>query len=101
MTIIGDGRANRLRGTGGKAVITGGEGSDFIEGGPLDDMLSSRDGSPDTSSATRGTDTVLADTLDMVSPSCENGAVAGLARRPVRRPPAERGLDRARPRPPR
>ena len=50
--ITGDGRANRLRGTVGKAVIVGGEGSDFIEGGPQDDTLTSRDGSPDTSSAT-------------------------------------------------
>ena len=100
VTITGDGRANRLRGTGGKAVIIGGEGSDFIEGGPQDDTLTSRDGSPDYVVCNAGTDTVIADTLDTVAPTCETAAVAGLARRPVRRPPAERspGPLRRRPR---
>ena len=69
VTITGDGRANRLRGTGGKAVIIGGEGSDFIEGGPQDDTLTSRDGSPDYVVCNAGTDTVIADTLDTVAPT--------------------------------
>jgi Ca2+-binding RTX toxin-like protein len=71
VTITGDGRANRLRGTNGKAAITGGEGSDFIEGAGQDDTLNSRDGSPDFVVCNAGTDTVFADTLDTVSPSCE------------------------------
>ena len=75
-------------------MITGGEGSDFIEGGPQDDTLNSRDGSPDYVVCNAGTDTVLADTLDTIAPSCETVADAGLARRPVRRPPAEHRLDR-------
>ena len=41
-----------------------------------------------------GTDTVLADTLDTISPSCENVQIAGHARRPVRRPPADARLGR-------
>jgi Ca2+-binding RTX toxin-like protein len=71
VTITGDGRANRLRGTNGKAAINGGEGSDFIEGGGQDDTLTSRDGSPDFVVCNGGIDTVFADTLDTVSPSCE------------------------------
>ena len=71
VTITGDGRANRLRATDGKAVIAGGEGSDFIEGGPQDDSLTSRDGSPDYVVCNAGTDTVIADTLDTIAPTCE------------------------------
>lgn len=72
ITITGDGRANRLTASFGKATITGGEGSDILEGAPQDDTINSRDGSPDTVICNGGTDTVIADTLDTVSPSCEN-----------------------------
>ena len=71
VTITGDGRANRLRVTDGKGVVNGGEGWDFIEGGPQDDSLTSRDGSPDYVVCNAGTDTVIADTLDTVAPTCE------------------------------
>lgn len=69
--ISGDGRANRLAASFGRASIVGGEGADFLEGGPQDDTLSSRDGSPDTVVCNGGIDTVIADTLDTISPSCE------------------------------
>ncbi len=69
--ISGDGRANRLAVSFGRASIVGGEGADFLEGGPQDDTLSSRDGSPDTVVCNGGIDTVVADTLDTISPSCE------------------------------
>jgi hypothetical protein len=72
VTIVGDGRANRLTVTFGRASITGGEGPDILEGSSQDDTINSRDGSPDTVICNGGTDTVLADTLDTVSPSCEN-----------------------------
>ena len=72
VTITGDGRGNRLTVQAGKGVITGGEGTDVLEGASQDDMLNARDGSPDTVICNGGTDTVLADTLDIVSPSCEN-----------------------------
>ena len=47
-----------------RAIITGGEGADVLEGGPQDDTINSRDGSPDTVICNGGTDTVIADTLD-------------------------------------
>jgi hypothetical protein len=72
VTIVGDGRANRLTVTFGRANITGGEGSDVLEGASQDDTINSRDGSPDTVICNGGTDTVLSDTLDTISPSCEN-----------------------------
>jgi hypothetical protein len=72
VTIIGDGRGNRLTVTFGKANITGGEGPDILEGSSQDDTIIARDGSPDTVICNGGTDTVLVDTLDTVSPSCEN-----------------------------
>jgi hypothetical protein len=71
-TVVGDGRANRLTVTYGKGNITGGEGSDVLEGASQDDTINSRDGSPDTVICNGGTDTVLSDTLDTISPSCEN-----------------------------
>jgi hypothetical protein len=70
-TLVGDGRANRLTVTEGRADITGGDGGDVLEGGPLDDTFHARDGAPDTIICNGGTDTVEADTLDTVSPSCE------------------------------
>ncbi len=72
VTIVGDGRANHLTINGGRGDITGGDGADIIEGGPLDDVIHARDGSPDTIICNGGNDTVEADTLDTVSPSCEN-----------------------------
>jgi Ca2+-binding RTX toxin-like protein len=83
VTIVGDGRNNRLTVLYGKADITGGEGSDILEGGGSDDRISSRDGSPDTVICNGGTDTVLADTLDLISPSCENVQVQASPGRPV------------------
>jgi Bacterial Ig domain/RTX calcium-binding nonapeptide repeat (4 copies) len=71
VTITGDGRNNRLRASFGKGAINGGEGSDFLEGGPQDDTITSRDGSNDFVVCNGGTDTVIADTIDTISPSCE------------------------------
>jgi hypothetical protein len=56
----------------GKGTITGGDGADILEGAGQDDTINSRDGSPDVVICNGGTDTVLADTLDTISPSCEN-----------------------------
>ena len=74
-TIVGDGRANRLTVTNGRGTITGGEGSDVLEGGPRDDLINARDGSPDTVLCNGGTDSVVADTLDTISTTCENVSV--------------------------
>jgi hypothetical protein len=72
VTITGDGRANHLRVTDGRGDVTGGDGSDVLEGGPRDDILRARDGTPDRVICGPGTDTVEADTVDIVSPTCEN-----------------------------
>ena len=72
VTITGDGRANWLSVSGGRANLNGGEGADVLEGGAQDDTITSRDGSPDTVICNGGIDTVVADTLDAISPSCEN-----------------------------
>src|SRR6478735_4061440 len=70
-TLTGDGRANRLTVPDGRGDITGGDGADVLEGSPLDDTFHARDGTPDTVLCNGGTDTVEADTVDTVSPSCE------------------------------
>jgi len=70
-TLVGDGRANRLTVEGGRGDLTGGDGSDILEGGPLDDVIHARDGAPDTIICNGGTDTVEADTQDTISPTCE------------------------------
>lgn len=75
VTIVGDGRPNHLEVTSGPGIITGGEGSDVLEGGPSDDVINARDGSPDTVICAGGTDSVQADTLDLISPSCENVSI--------------------------
>ena len=73
VTLVGDGRANRLTVADGRGDLTGGDGADILEGGPLDDTIHARDGSPDTIICNGGTDTVEADTLlDTVSPTCEH-----------------------------
>ncbi len=75
VTLVGDGRGNHLEVLAGPGVITGGEGADVLEGGPGNDMINARDSSPDTVICAGGTDSVLADTLDLISPSCENVSV--------------------------
>ena len=57
------------------AIVTGGEGADVLEGGASNDTINARDSSPDTVICGGGIDTVLADTLDQISPSCENVTV--------------------------
>jgi hypothetical protein len=73
-TLVGDGRANHLRVITGRGQITGGEGADVLEGGPADDAINARDSSPDVVICAGGTDTVQADTLDLISPAagCES-----------------------------
>jgi Ca2+-binding RTX toxin-like protein len=75
VTLTGDGRANHLEAVNGPSVITGGEGSDVLEGGPANDLINARDSSPDTVICDAGIDTVFADTLDLISPTCENVSV--------------------------
>jgi hypothetical protein len=72
VSIAGSDGPNWLVVTAGKGTISGGAGSDILEGGAQDDAIDSRDGSRDTVLCGGGTDTVQADTLDVVSPACES-----------------------------
>jgi len=75
VTMIGDGRSNRLTVIEGRADLTGGDGVDVLEGGPLNDVFRARDGLPDTVLCNGGIDTVEADLQDVVSTTCENVSI--------------------------
>jgi Big-like domain-containing protein/hemolysin type calcium-binding protein len=71
VSIAGSAGPNRLVVTQGKATIFGGAGADVLEGGPQDDVIDARDGTADVVTCGGGSDTVYADTVDSVSPTCE------------------------------
>jgi Ca2+-binding RTX toxin-like protein len=71
VSIAGSGGPNRLVVTQGKGTIVGGAGADVLEGGPQDDVIDARDGTADVVTCGGGSDTVYADTVDSVSPTCE------------------------------
>ena len=60
---------------GGRGIVDGGAGNDILTGGPADDTITSRDGFADRVTCGAGADTVVADALDTVTPSCESVAV--------------------------
>jgi Ca2+-binding RTX toxin-like protein len=65
---------NTLNGQGGDDTISGGGGHDTISGGDGDDTIDVADGDlliGDTVNCGPGTDTVDADAIDAVDPSCE------------------------------
>jgi Bacterial Ig domain/RTX calcium-binding nonapeptide repeat (4 copies) len=72
VAMTGSSGPNRLVVTQGKATIVGGAGSDELEGGPQDDTIDARDGTQDVVICGGGNDTALVDTVDVVSPTCEN-----------------------------
>jgi Ca2+-binding RTX toxin-like protein len=86
--LTGDADGNILSVSGGKATIVGGDGTDFITGGPLDDTIDARDGYPDRVYCGAGTDTALVDPLDTVSQSCENAPVTVVPGGADDKPPA-------------
>jgi len=57
---------------GGADDITGGEGVDTIDGGAGDDVIRVRDGLADVVRCGDGTDTVDADTFDLLATDCES-----------------------------
>ena len=61
-----------LQGGGGDDVLSGDQGADVIEGGPGGDRIAARDGAGDEVTCGDGTDTVDADTLDIVTLDCES-----------------------------
>jgi hypothetical protein len=72
IAVTGSASANWIVVTQGRATIVGGAGSDILEGGPQDDTIDARDGTPDTVICGGGNDTALVDTVDVVSPTCES-----------------------------
>jgi Ca2+-binding RTX toxin-like protein len=71
VSLAGSAGPNQLVVTQGKGTIVGGAGADVLEGGPQDDVVDARDGTADVVTCGGGSDTVLADTVDTVSPTCE------------------------------
>ena len=71
-TITGSEQGNILDIDGGGGTITGGAGSDTLQGGPEADTIDARDGYADRVSCDAGTDAVMADQLDQVYSDCEN-----------------------------
>jgi hypothetical protein len=72
VALTGSDGPNRLIVTQGRATISGGGGTDILEGSPQSDTIDSRDGTQDIVLCRGGADTALVDTVDTVSPTCEN-----------------------------
>jgi hypothetical protein len=70
-TLTGSAAANVLTTSGGNDTISGGLGNDTIDSAAGDDVVDVRDGYADRVACGAGTDVVSADTLDVVSTSCE------------------------------
>jgi hypothetical protein len=70
-TLTGSAAANVLTTSGGNDPISGGLGNDTIDSAAGDDVVDVRDGYADRVACGAGTDVVSADTLDVVSTSCE------------------------------
>ncbi len=109
--LLGDGFANRLEGRGGgdtlhglsgsdvlaggagEDALDGGEDADAFDGGAGNDSLNSADGVAETLLCGEGTDTVVADSVDLLDASCERVPDPGPAptgpRPPQPRPPTE------------
>ena len=84
-----------VRGNAGLNSLLGGTGSDDLDGGPNNDALSGGDGSDilrsvdgfaDRLMCGPGTDVALADTLDVVSPTCETVERTAVAAAPAPAP---------------
>jgi hypothetical protein len=90
VTVTGNAGANTLSGDpqgAGADTITGGAGNDRLFGYGGDDMLNARDGFADVVSCGDGNDTAIADTLDLVSDSCENVSTADIGNAGEDKPP--------------
>jgi Ca2+-binding RTX toxin-like protein len=79
VTLVGSAASNSLSVSSGRGILDGGAGNDVLGGGPLDDTITSRDGYADVVTCGEGADTVIADTFDTVSDSCENVQRAAVA----------------------
>ncbi|MFA9271069.1 MAG: calcium-binding protein [Baekduiaceae bacterium] len=90
-TLTGSTGGNVIDGGGGGDTITGGDATDVIQGGEGDDGIQARDGAADAIACGTGTDSVVADTIDVVEADCEvvdRPAVAVAAPQVIIVPPA-------------
>lgn len=69
--IVGGGLDDELLGGAGNDALTGGGGSDRLDGGEGDDTVNARDGVADRIDCGGGTDSVVADAVDVVV-NCES-----------------------------
>jgi Ca2+-binding RTX toxin-like protein len=78
VTVSGSAAANSVRGGGGNDTLDGLAGNDSLYARGGDDTVNARDGYADRVSCGDGNDTAHVDTLDEVSPSCENVQTAAV-----------------------
>jgi len=80
-TLVGGSGRDRLTGGSGQDTLVAGPGRDRLMGGRGDDTINSRDRARDTARCGPGSDTVVADTNDVVPASCEQASftIAGVA----------------------
>ena len=71
-TITGTAASQLIFGRGGNDTIDAGAGDDFVSGDAGNDTINARDGFADRIACGTGTDVANADTLDIVSSSCES-----------------------------
>lgn len=84
-TLIGGLGDDALYGGGGNDAVTGGVGTDLLSGGEGDDIIQARDGVADRVDCGAGTDSVVADALDVIV-NCETVDQPALPTQPA--PPA-------------
>jgi Ca2+-binding RTX toxin-like protein len=85
-TLIGGVADDALYGGGGNDAITGGAGSDVLGGGDDNDTIQARDGVADRIDCGAGTDSVVADAVDVVA-NCETVDLPPVVTPPVVTPP--------------
>jgi hypothetical protein len=76
--LTGDAGPNELTADDGDDTLVGGAGNDILTGFGGDDAIDARDGFLDRVHCGTGTDTVTADTLDLVDGDCESVEVANV-----------------------
>jgi len=87
VTMVGSAGPNALSSGDGNDTVAGGDGGDTIDTGAGDDTVNAADGYADRVVCGPGTDVVNADTLDLISASCETVNVIAQANAADDKPP--------------
>jgi hypothetical protein len=88
VTVTGSAAANVISGADGPDTLTGGAGNDLLYDSGGDDTVNARDGFADRVYCGSGVDSVIADTLDVVSDECENVSIADVGIATEDKPPS-------------